>query len=97
MFRNPAPTLLLIALLPLTACKTWYKPGAEELSNGTKSPDQPRRPGGWMQFGADAGQLETAKAECDEADAGSETFTACMQAKGWHYIRLTVEPPGDSD
>jgi hypothetical protein len=51
-----------------------------------------------IDFGAaDAGQLETAKAECNEANSGSETFTACMQAKGWHYIRLTVEPPGDSD
>ena len=182
MFRNPAPALLLIGLLPLTACKTWYKPGANEddltmdqqrctekaeastgpdfaacmeqagwgytnssatagdaqtggpsvvedeakaprvqppddaahrtthmgiaspettgteaLSNGTQIPDQPRRPGGWMQFGADGGQLETAKAECDEANVGSETFTACMQAKGWRHIRLTVEPPGDSD
>ena len=182
MLSNPAPTVLLITLLPLTACKTWYKPGAneadlsmdqqrctqeaqastgqhfaacmeragwgytdssvtdstseaggpsvvedetkppnvqrhedsadrtthtaiaspattrsKELSSGTKTPDQPRRPGGWMQFGADAGQLETAKAECNEANAGSETFKACMQAKGWHHIRLTVEPPGDSD
>jgi hypothetical protein len=68
-----------------------------DLSKERKIPAQPRRPGGWIQFGADAGQLETAQAECDETGADHETFTACMQAKGWHSIHLTVEEPVDSD
>ncbi len=183
MLKNPTLTLLLFILLPLTACKTWYKPGANEADLATdqercaeetlastgplfgacmaragwrytdissaatdgkpgnvsvvedearapgvqghntgiagkttetgltaggttrttelpvepKLPAQPRHPRGWMKFGADAGQLETAKVECDETGADSETFTTCMQAKGWHSIRLTVEEPGDSD
>lgn len=188
MLKNPTLILLLFILLPLTACKTWYKPGANEddlatdqercteetqastgplfgacleragwrytdmssaatdagpgnapavedeatapgvpghnsgsghkgiagkttetglTAGGTtrttelpveaELPAQPRHPRGWMKFGADAGQLEAAQVECDETGTDRETFTTCMQAKGWHAIRLTVEEPGDSD
>jgi len=182
MPRNLSLSFLLIAILPLTACKTWYKAGANDedlsadqqrceaeteastgkafvecmqragwqyadlsatasdsqsvspslneagaapsavqgdaasaskatvtergspeatartaASDEPEMPAQPRQPGGWIQFGGDAGQLKNARAACDESGAGSESFNECMRAKGWRRIRLTLEEPGDSD
>lgn len=54
---------------------------------------------GWIQFGEDTVQLESAKAQCDATGAGSEAFKKCMQGKGWRPIRfrITVEEPGELD
>jgi len=55
--------------------------------------------GSWVQFGVNTGQLESARAQCDETGAGSEAFKKCMQGKGWQPIkfRITVQEPGDLD
>jgi len=101
-------TILLITLLSLVACKTWYKPGADEevlttdqqhCESDTRGSTQPRQLGGWAQFGADTEQLEDAREQCGEADVSSESFNECMESKGWHQlrIRISVEEPGELD
>jgi hypothetical protein len=173
MSRLLLPVILLVTIMPLVACKTWYKPGADgdtlaedqqhcvnetltstgqvftncmktlgwhygdtsETVSGSestvhstadvgaarpvaqddKSPEEnpptevpapvntraagPGEFGGWVQFGEETDQLANAKLKCDKADTSDESFSECMQSKGWRPInfRITTQQPGELD